>query len=190
MICGSVHRVRVPAVQLVPVNRPFQPLPERHPGLKSELTFCPAYVKTPFWLAVRFRPVPVYLSFVSCQFGDKLYKLLYGNLHTGPQIHRLRFVVVFGSKDKPPRGIVETREGAKGGVRMARPAQEVRVLDVFEAMENRRPVFQTDLSFRVTGEIPDRAKLAIRSVFDDAASALRHSLDGRTIADLVARLDG
>lgn len=87
-------------------------------------------------------------------------------------------------------GIVETREGAKGGVRMARPAQEVRVLDVFEAMENRRPVFQTDLSFRVTGEIPDRAKLAIRSVFDDAASAMRRSLDARTIADLVARLDG
>jgi len=87
-------------------------------------------------------------------------------------------------------GIVETREGAKGGVRMARPAQEVRVLDVFEAMENRRPVFQTDLSFRVTGEIPDRAKLAIRSVFDDAAAAMRRSLEARTIADLVARLDG
>lgn len=73
---------------------------------------------------------------------------------------------------------------------MARPAQEVRILDIFEAMENRRPVFQTDLSFRVTGEIPDRAKLAIRSVFDDAAGAMRRALDARTVADLVARLDG
>ncbi|MCB9497421.1 MAG: Rrf2 family transcriptional regulator [Fibrobacteria bacterium] len=86
-------------------------------------------------------------------------------------------------------GIVESREGAKGGIRMAKPAEEVRILHIFEAMENQRPVFQTDLSFRVTGEIPDRAKLAIRSVFDEASQALRRSLDARTIADLLIRLD-
>jgi Rrf2 family protein len=87
-------------------------------------------------------------------------------------------------------GIIETREGAKGGIRLGRPAQEIRVLDIFEAMENRRPVFQTDLSFRVTGEIPDRAKLAIRQVFDEATYALESSLASKTIASLIAKLDG
>lgn len=87
-------------------------------------------------------------------------------------------------------GIIETREGAKGGVRLGRPAQEIRVLDIFQAMENRRPVFQTDLSFRVKGDIPDRAKSAIRHVFDDATRALEASLASRTVAQLISQLDG
>ena len=87
-------------------------------------------------------------------------------------------------------GILETREGAKGGVRLGRPADSIKVLDVFEAMENQRPVFQSDIAFHVTGEIPQRAQRAIRQVFDDATQAMETSLASRTIANLIAQLDG
>lgn len=87
-------------------------------------------------------------------------------------------------------GLIETREGARGGVRLARPASELTPKDVFDAIENRRPVFQIDLAFQVKGDIPDRAARTIRSVFDDAATSLESSLASQTIAQLIAKLDG
>lgn len=87
-------------------------------------------------------------------------------------------------------GLIETREGARGGVRLARPASEITPKDVFDALENRRAVFQVDLAFQVKGDVPDRAMATIRSVFESASSALESSLASQTIAQLVSRLDG
>ena len=50
-------------------------------------------------------------------------------------------------------GIIETREGAKGGVRLAVSPEEITILDIFNAIEHNRPLFRLDLRIRVSGEL-------------------------------------
>lgn len=86
-------------------------------------------------------------------------------------------------------GIVETREGAKGGVRLARAPAKVSLLDVFTAIEADRPLFRTDLSFTVGGAKPTRARAAIGAVLGDAESAMKQSLGKTTIAALLKQIN-
>ena len=41
-------------------------------------------------------------------------------------------------------GIIETREGSRGGVRLAKPPQNITLLDVFTAIETGKPMFRQD----------------------------------------------
>lgn len=82
-------------------------------------------------------------------------------------------------------GLIETREGARGGVRLAVAAQDVTILDVFNAIETGKPLFRHDFELRVTGEKPTRAQSAILAVLNDAESAMRAQLGQTTIADLI-----
>ncbi|MBK7916591.1 MAG: Rrf2 family transcriptional regulator [Chloroflexi bacterium] len=52
-------------------------------------------------------------------------------------------------------GIIETREGAKGGVRLALPPAEVTILDIFTAIESGKALFRHDFELGVTGEKAD-----------------------------------
>jgi len=85
-------------------------------------------------------------------------------------------------------GIIETREGAKGGVRLAQPAADVSILDIFLAIEQERPLFQTRVNLRVTGAKPTRVQQAIIDVMTNSEEAMKASLQQKTIADLVSEL--
>ncbi len=85
-------------------------------------------------------------------------------------------------------GLVETREGAKGGIRPARTPDAITVYDIFKAIEQERPVFQTNLQPRVTGSKPTRAQQAIGSTLRAAEDAMRERLQETTLADLVREL--
>lgn len=85
-------------------------------------------------------------------------------------------------------GLVETREGAKGGIRHARPPETITVYDIFKAIEQERPVFQTHLYPRVTGSKPTRAQQAIVSTLHAAEEAMLHQLQQTTLADLIKEL--
>ncbi|MCA9883634.1 MAG: Rrf2 family transcriptional regulator [Anaerolineae bacterium] len=86
-------------------------------------------------------------------------------------------------------GLIETREGVKGGVRLAVPSVEVTVLDIFEAIEQNKPLFQQNVKLRVTGQKPDRATKALIDVFSDAEAAMKARLQATTIEDLRAILN-
>lgn len=86
-------------------------------------------------------------------------------------------------------GIIETREGAKGGVRLAKPAVEITVLDIFVAIEGERPLFQTRLNFNVQGVKPTLVQEAIATLFSDAEIAMKGELERTTIADLMAAIN-
>src|SRR5882724_10996856 len=45
--------------------------------------------------------------------------------------------------------LIETREGANGGIRLAKPPGEITVLDVFMAVEQGRALFHTESFSRV-----------------------------------------
>lgn len=86
-------------------------------------------------------------------------------------------------------GIVETREGARGGVRLARPADSISVLDIFNAIETGKPMFRHDFNLAVTGAKPTRAQSAVRAVLDSAETAMHTQLAAVTVADLLGSLN-
>jgi len=86
-------------------------------------------------------------------------------------------------------GIIETREGARGGVRLAKPLTQINVLDILNAIEQERPLFRTDLKINVTGEKPTRSQRAVLGVLQDAENKMKASLKSVTLAELIAKIN-
>jgi Rrf2 family protein len=86
-------------------------------------------------------------------------------------------------------GILETVKGARGGYRLARPAAEITVLDVVEAIDGEEPAFRcTEIRRRGPAAMPAKAyprPCGIHRVFTRADDAWRAELRATTIADLV-----
>lgn len=87
-------------------------------------------------------------------------------------------------------GLIETREGARGGIRLAVPPSEVTILDIFNAIENERPLFRSDLHVRATGEKPTRAHQEISNLLTSAEEAMKDKLKELTVKDLLNKLNG
>jgi Rrf2 family protein len=89
-------------------------------------------------------------------------------------------------------GVLHATPGPKGGYRLARPAQQISVLDVVEAVEGTaRPFVCQEIRQRGTGALkPEecRTPCAINLVMSEAFNAWRVSLRSVTIAHLVDRL--
>ena len=86
-------------------------------------------------------------------------------------------------------GIIDTREGAKGGVRLARAATKITVADIFSAVEQDRPLFRSDLNFAVSGSKPSKASAAIASLLNDAEAAMKKSLATQSISNLMQKIN-
>jgi Rrf2 family protein len=86
-------------------------------------------------------------------------------------------------------GIIETREGAKGGVRLAIKPENITILNVFTAIETGKPLFRHDFELRVSGEKPTRAQQSVLTIFNDAEAAMKTQLEQNTIANLLAVLN-
>ena len=91
--------------------------------------------------------------------------------------------------DLASAGIIETREGSRGGVRLAKPAAEITLLDVFNAIEAGKPMFRQDHQLRVTGKKPTRAHQSVYAVLTEAEESMKTNLAQTTIADLMASLN-
>jgi Rrf2 family protein len=86
-------------------------------------------------------------------------------------------------------GLIETREGANGGVRLARSPEQVTLLDIFMAIEQERPMFQTNIQFGITGDKPTRVQNAVLHLLGDAEQSMKQSLQGTTIKTLMEMVD-
>ena len=86
-------------------------------------------------------------------------------------------------------GLIETREGSRGGVRLAKSAQDITLLDVFTAIETGKPMFRQDYQLRVTGEKPTRAHQTVYAILTDAEAAMKSHLAQTTVADLMTALN-
>ena len=78
-------------------------------------------------------------------------------------------------------GIIETREGARGGVRLALPPDQATLLSIVDAIEQTLPLFRTDSAPRVTGATPTKRQAALRRALERAELAMRSSLEEVTI---------
>lgn len=82
-------------------------------------------------------------------------------------------------------GLIETREGVNGGVRLARAPEKVTILDIFTAIEQERPLFSQKSEFGIASEKSLRALRAVTHVFEDAETAMKERLAAITIKDLM-----
>jgi Rrf2 family protein len=89
-------------------------------------------------------------------------------------------------------GIVESVPGRKGGYRMIRPAHEVTLLEVVDAVEGTGPAFRcTEIRRRGPGRVKAaeyRSPCGIHLAMQRAESAWRAELERETIADLLQHL--
>lgn len=86
-------------------------------------------------------------------------------------------------------GIIESREGASGGVRLMIAPENITLLDLFNAIEQERPLFQTNFRTNVTGTKPTRAQTAISDVLADAEKAMKEQLAAITVRDLMRAIN-
>jgi Rrf2 family protein len=88
-------------------------------------------------------------------------------------------------------GILDATTGPRGGFRLARPAGDITVLDVMEAVEGSGPMFQCT-EIRQRGPAPAsradcRRPCGIAKVMHDAEEAWRAQLAATTVADLAGQ---
>lgn len=86
-------------------------------------------------------------------------------------------------------GIIETREGKSGGIRLKISPSKLTLLMIFEAIEANRPLFQTHFNLSATGSRPDRAKKELLRVLSEAEKAMKDSLNRETLADYLEKLN-
>jgi Rrf2 family protein len=82
-------------------------------------------------------------------------------------------------------GLLETREGANGGVRLALPPNEISLLDIFKAIEQERPLFQMNIELKAAGEKPTIIQDTIFQRLNDAETAMKEQLGAVTIQQLI-----
>jgi len=82
-------------------------------------------------------------------------------------------------------GITITKEGAKGGILLAKSPDEITLLDIFLILEQDRPLFKTGLNFKIYGQEVDVLKEQVKGCLVDAEKAMKNSLEKITIKDIM-----
>jgi Rrf2 family protein len=81
-------------------------------------------------------------------------------------------------------GLVESKEGVQGGVRLAKPAEQISLLDIFQAIEQKKPLFRTD--FRAIQNTPESsiAREKVLKSFSMVEENLKNTLASVRLSDL------
>jgi Rrf2 family protein len=91
-------------------------------------------------------------------------------------------------------GITESVPGRKGGFRLARPVEEITLLDIVQAVDGDAPAFTcTEIRRRGPARVPARQytpRCAIATAIWRAEEAWRAELAATTVADLLVTLAG
>ncbi len=84
--------------------------------------------------------------------------------------------------------IIETKEGKQGGIRLLKEPSKISVLEIFEAMEKGKPLFQTSFNILAEGKRPDKAQQAIKNILTDAENQFKQELSQKTIAEILREM--
>lgn len=82
-------------------------------------------------------------------------------------------------------GILQTREGVRGGVRMAKSEDKITLLDLLVAIENEKPLFQTDYELNVSGKRPDSAKKIVNTILGKIEKSIKTDLKKTTLKNIL-----
>jgi Rrf2 family protein len=84
-------------------------------------------------------------------------------------------------------GLIATKEGAKGGVILAKPIAEITLLDIFLSVEH-GPLFKMDIDFLIEDTRTDNLKSLITDYMENAENAMKESLEKTALADIAQAL--
>ncbi len=105
-----------------------------------------------------------------------------GSVNTNPVVIRRLLTLLAGA------GFVVTQEGAKGGVRLARPAEEIDLLSIYRAVESEGLFALHPQTPKAACPVGGNIQAALVPTLDAAEAAMLDSLKKTTIADVVRRL--
>ena len=84
--------------------------------------------------------------------------------------------------------IIETKEGKLGGIRLMKDPSKITVLEILEAMESGKPLFQTSFNILAEGKRPNNAQRSIKNVLSNAEVKLKNELAKKTIAEILVEM--
>ena len=85
--------------------------------------------------------------------------------------------------------IIETKEGKQGGIRLMKAPSKITVLDILEAMEKGKPLFQTSFNILAEGKRPNNAQRSIKNILTNAEKQMKNELSTKTIADMLTEMN-
>lgn len=85
-------------------------------------------------------------------------------------------------------GLIETKEGKFGGVRLTKDPQDITVLDVFNAIEKGKSLFNTAFDIKASGSRPDKAQQSLTQLFATTENAMQAALSQKTIAQILTEM--
>jgi len=86
--------------------------------------------------------------------------------------------------------IIETKEGKQGGIRLMKAPADITILEILEAMEKGKPLFQTSFNILAEGKRPNNAQKSIKNVLTEAENQLKNQLSKKTISDILNEMNG
>ncbi len=86
-------------------------------------------------------------------------------------------------------GIIETKEGKQGGIRLMKKPSEITILDILNAMETGKPLFQTSFNIMAEGKRPDNAQKSISSLLENAEQQMKNILNKKTIEEVLIEMN-
>jgi Rrf2 family protein len=84
--------------------------------------------------------------------------------------------------------IIETKEGKNGGIRLMKDPSKITVLEILNAMERGKPLFQTTFNILSEGKRPDNAQKSIKNILNNAENQLKNELSKKNIAEILVEM--
>ena len=85
--------------------------------------------------------------------------------------------------------IIETKEGKQGGIRLMKEPSKITVLEIFDAVEKGKPLFQTSFNIFAEGKRPNNAQRSIKNILTNAENQLKIELSKKTIAEILIEMN-
>lgn len=82
-------------------------------------------------------------------------------------------------------GILESKEGINGGVRFAKNAEQITLLDILLAIENKKSLFQTSFELKAKSKRPESLKKAVIGVLNNVEEEMKTALSKTTLNDIL-----
>lgn len=84
--------------------------------------------------------------------------------------------------------IIETKEGKQGGIRLMKKASDITILDILNATEKGKPLFQTSYNIMAEGKRPNTAQKSVKALLGNAENKLKSELSTKTIEDILVEM--
>jgi len=82
-------------------------------------------------------------------------------------------------------GIIETREGKTGGIKLAKSPKSISVLDILKATEGMKSLFNTSFNLSVSGKRPSQVQKSVAEVLNTAEKNMKAELAATSLADIL-----